>query len=478
MRQLTPLVVLLTLVCTGCFGASSTPASKVVPKDPTGLAKCKVAKSSASPLVTEWPASYKAHLEGMIEERAIVVNYSGCEMKILDGCRVEGSYKFKRTTLAKDTIEIKDEDELYAKVPLGAASLEGELNASGRLAIHTTIAGQMQLDGGIPELPKGGGCKGATHVIESLSIGAFELKSGGAIAARGGVDVGGAGIGAGHKSEESTVRSAGDSASCKGTKDEEPSSDCRSPIQVFLVPLEHAERRVVAGDDDDDDDDQPEDDDDDDDDEVAEKPKPRPRPAPQPRKHDPNAEPPADKSLTIMFEPPSEDGRWMLLGRGGELLCELPCTRRVGNNSGFKLQNDADRKEDIQVVKVPDQLGYSYGRTVKGVPQPAVANNFASILFYGGITVAVVGGIFAYTTCAQALDDSNTSSDKPSTEACGGWAGAAGGGVLIGTIGGIWWYSTASNEELIMTLVEEGDAKNDYFAPKVNVAVNGVYGTF
>jgi hypothetical protein len=101
----------------------------------------------------------------MIGDRAVVVSYSGCEMRILDGCRVDGSYKFKRTSLAKDVIEIASEDDLYAKVPLGAASLEGELAASGRLAIRTTIAGQMKLDGGIPELPEGGGCKGATHVI-------------------------------------------------------------------------------------------------------------------------------------------------------------------------------------------------------------------------------------------------------------------------------------------------------------------------
>jgi hypothetical protein len=56
--------IVASITATGCFSTGATPASAVVPKDPTGLSKCKVAKSSASPLVTEWPASYKATSRG------------------------------------------------------------------------------------------------------------------------------------------------------------------------------------------------------------------------------------------------------------------------------------------------------------------------------------------------------------------------------------------------------------------------------
>ncbi len=137
----------------GCLSSGGTPALVARQADPTPLAKCQVKKSQASPLVTEWPASEKAHLEGMLSERTVVVSYSGCELRILDGCRVQGGYKFTRTSLANDTIEISDADELYAKLPLGAVSLEGELEKTGRLAVRTTVAGQLRLDAEAPALP-------------------------------------------------------------------------------------------------------------------------------------------------------------------------------------------------------------------------------------------------------------------------------------------------------------------------------------
>src|SRR5690606_19103979 len=203
------------------------------------LAKCSVAKSSASPLVTEWPASEKANLETMIDSQAVVVSYSGCEMRVLDRCRISGTYGFRRTTLSEDTLEIKNADELYAKVPLGAAGLEAELESSGRLAIRTTVVGQLRLeeDVVVPDTPA---CEGATHVITAVSIGAFELLSGGAIAAGGGSTGGSAGVGARHRREESQLRSAGSPKACRNT-DTAPHVDCSSPRQVFLSPAERGE---------------------------------------------------------------------------------------------------------------------------------------------------------------------------------------------------------------------------------------------
>lgn len=219
------------------WGCGGTPATAVVPKDPTPLAKCSVAKSQASPLVTEWPASEKAHLESMLDSQAVVVSYTGCEMRILGSCRVPGKYAFHRTTLSEDTIEIKNADDLYANVPIGAVALEAELEASGRLAIHTTVVGQMRLvqdTASITDLP---GCEDATHVITAVSIGAFDMISGGMVRAGGGVRAGALGAGAQHRSEETTLRSSGSADGCRQTNND-PHVDCRSPLQVFLLPVD------------------------------------------------------------------------------------------------------------------------------------------------------------------------------------------------------------------------------------------------
>ena len=99
-------------------------------QDPTRLAKCHVAASREQPLVTEWPAPYKARLEALLQGGAVAVEYSGCDLKIVDRCRLAGSYAWKKTTLSTDTTDIQDEDDLYAKLPLGAATLSGPLGCA------------------------------------------------------------------------------------------------------------------------------------------------------------------------------------------------------------------------------------------------------------------------------------------------------------------------------------------------------------
>jgi hypothetical protein len=227
------------LLCAGasCGGGVIPRASAPLPT--SELAKCKVAASQQSPLVTEWPASEKANLEARLREGGVVVAYSGCAMRLLPQCRVKGSYVWQRTTASTDMMEIHNEDELYAKLPLGAVSLEGELRNSGRLAVQTTVAGQLKLTGLTPaDVPTGGECTGATHLIGSLSVGAFKLKSGGALNARGGVGVGPIAAARGNTtSSETLLRQAGNPDHCGESTDERPNGECASPIQMFLWPL-------------------------------------------------------------------------------------------------------------------------------------------------------------------------------------------------------------------------------------------------
>ena len=140
-RSLVPVAV---LACTGvaCGQRVTGPLARA-PEMPATQARCKVAASRENPLVTEWLASEKANLEALLRQGAVVVAYSGCSLKLLPQCRVRGAYQWRRTTTSTDTLEIRDADELYAKLPLGAVSLEGELQRSGRLAVQTTVSGQL-----------------------------------------------------------------------------------------------------------------------------------------------------------------------------------------------------------------------------------------------------------------------------------------------------------------------------------------------
>jgi hypothetical protein len=229
----------LFLVGAGCGNAAV--AQSVMPNgghDTAALAKCSVAASHEQPLVTEWPASYKARLEALLHGGAIAVEYSGCDMRIIDTCRLAGSYAWKKTTLSVDTTDIRDEDDLYAKLPLGAASLSGELKTSGSLHVQTTVSGQMQLVGKVAEdMTSGAECSHATHLVTALSIGAFKLVAGGEVSANVGADVGTSGVHGSGAQSKSVLRTAGDPVSCEHATKDEPSSECRSPIQIFLTPI-------------------------------------------------------------------------------------------------------------------------------------------------------------------------------------------------------------------------------------------------
>lgn len=232
---------MLATVLVGCGSGAGAAAQAVTPNgghDPTQLARCSVAASHEQPLVTEWPASYKARLEAMLQGGAVAVEYSGCDLKIVDRCRLSGSYAWRKTTLSVDTTDIQDEDDLYAKLPLGAASLSGQLKTSGSLHVQTTVAGQLQLVGkAADDATSGAECARATHLVTALSVGAFRLVAGGSAKARGGVEVGATGIGGSAGQTRAVVRSAGDASSCERATKDDPSPECRSPIQIFLTPI-------------------------------------------------------------------------------------------------------------------------------------------------------------------------------------------------------------------------------------------------
>jgi hypothetical protein len=233
------LAVLAACACAlGCVQSSTAKARSVLPHVPAEQARCRVAASQSSPLVTEWPASEKANLEVLLRSGTVAVAYSGCSMRLLPECRVPGEYYWQQTTPATDSLEINDSDELFAKLPLGAASLEAELKRSGKLSVKTTVAGQLRVRNvNVADIPREGPCAQATHIVTGLSLGAFALTAGGQKDTKLGAEV--SIVGTGVKTERSAdlLRSAGDFDSCAQGTAESPHVSCASPIQAFLVPL-------------------------------------------------------------------------------------------------------------------------------------------------------------------------------------------------------------------------------------------------
>jgi hypothetical protein len=379
------------------MGAAPRAPQMAAPSDPTPGARCKVAASATSPLVTEWPASQKAHLEGLTSRQAVAVAYTGCELRIVDTCHLAGKYTWRRTTPATDTLEISNADDLWAKLPIGAAGLEGELARSGRLAVRTTVSGQLELDGLDPHALLDASCSGVTHVISAVSVGAFSLLSGASGSAKASASAYGVGAGGGTSRDEKVMREAGDPAACMAEGEGAP-RNCASPIQLFLQPV-------------------------------------TPPGAPQETAQGTSpAQPPASTSaLAVEVAFPSTDDRhWSLHDANGTILCDVPCTRSVPPGSGWYLESTGSG--GYSHLDLPARLPYAPGAHVvadyhgeRGTP------TLSTITFWGlGAPAGVAGAISIIMGVAGVGNDSTTN-------LTGFWVGS---GVMFLAIGGAatWWY--------------------------------------
>lgn len=357
------LPALLAVSVAGC-GSFLQPSSSPVPiqPDPSPLAKCRVGASAQSPLVTEWPASEKANLERLAKGQTVAVEYSGCELHIAAACVLPGAYKWKATTLATDSVEIGNQDELYAKLPIGAIALEGELKRSGRLAVRTTVAGQLVLEGAdTTNVGREGACGRATHYVSAISVGAFKLLSGGNVAARAGVTVGNAGGGAAVAREIETLREAGDPAACGEATPDAASAKCSSPIQVFLEPIQRpktVEEKAVAAEE-----------------EAAEK----------------------NGGIRITFVEPPGGAPWTLRNKDDALLCKLPCTRWVGQESGIYIRREEMRPADaLTKLRVPSAFSVPVGSSMTASVEPPRGSVFASAIASLASLGVIAGGVAAF----------------------------------------------------------------------------------
>jgi hypothetical protein len=159
-------------------------------------------------------------------------------MRVATTCRMAGRYVWYRTSLSSDAQDIADETSLWAKLPLGAASLSADLKSAGSLAIKTTVAGQARLEQPHPEqILVTPGCEKATHLVEAVTLGAFSLSRGASLEGKAGATVGAFDAGGSGSRKASQLRSTGDAEACGKATEQGPDVSCSSPIQVFLLPV-------------------------------------------------------------------------------------------------------------------------------------------------------------------------------------------------------------------------------------------------
>ncbi len=210
---------------------------------PPAGGKCALERPTTEPLIVEWTSSARAKLEAVAHKGVVVVRYERCELEVLARCTVPVKYGWTPITRKDDRVHIRDADELWANVPLGAGSLEGKLARSGELSVHMTIVGRWEAERPLVRVDElQGECATATHVVSALVAGAFDFWAGGSAEVAGGASVAGYGAGGKSASKSELLARDGEVAACaKATgADTAPPDGCGALLRVELAKLGEA----------------------------------------------------------------------------------------------------------------------------------------------------------------------------------------------------------------------------------------------
>ena len=203
--------------------------------------KCEeAAKGHERPFVVEWDATDLASFEAKAARDTVFVKYEGCKLEVLYQCSdpvtpgVFGAYGTPQFTSGTvQGFEVKNEGELYAKLPLGAANLSGRVQAGEQLQLKYFVSGVATTTRDAlyqSDLAKNACCKGATHFVWAYNLGAFELLTAENNSAEASGGAGAFGAGAKRSHEQKSVGAGGKMSACES----QDQRGCRVPIRLAL----------------------------------------------------------------------------------------------------------------------------------------------------------------------------------------------------------------------------------------------------
>lgn len=220
--------------------------SSLMDQTVAGQNKCNP-KSADRPFIIEWDATDLSQFESVTSNDIVFVRYEGCELRVIDSCRNDslrgslGAYKpVDWTSGSVEKMDISNEGELYAKLPLGAASLGGRVSAGEQFHMEYFVSGvrtatrPVVYRGDLDSVP---GCKGATHFVYAYNLGAFALGSKKNLHVDANATVWGVGAGGSSKQANAAEKRAGVLESCRGESANEVQT-CKAPIRLTLREIE------------------------------------------------------------------------------------------------------------------------------------------------------------------------------------------------------------------------------------------------
>jgi hypothetical protein len=229
--------------CTPKLGAvRESGQSRLMDQTVAGQNACNP-QNHSRPFVIEWDATDASNLQSHANKDLVLVHYEGCSLTVLDECRLPdvrgglGAYRpVEWTSGALERMDIANEGDLFAKLPLGAASLGTRVRGGERFHMEYYVAGTRNATrdavyrAEIETIP---GCEGATHFVAGYNLGAFALGSASGVEFSSGASVYGFGAGVKGSRGRSADKAGGQLASCQADSATEIEG-CKAPVRLTL----------------------------------------------------------------------------------------------------------------------------------------------------------------------------------------------------------------------------------------------------
>ena len=204
-----------------------------------GKYQCRDVTGASEPWLVEWDPPAKARFQSASADGVLLVKYQGCSLEVLYGCEVKGSYKFAETTRSLQTEHIGNEAELFAKLPIGALNLAGEFKKGDRWSLDYVVVGTRTAT--VKDVRRealSGRCAGATHLVQGMAVGAYQLSAGASRKVGAEVSLKGVG-GAGGKvgSEARRLRQDGQYELCVKKDTAAVERGCQAIVKLYLQPV-------------------------------------------------------------------------------------------------------------------------------------------------------------------------------------------------------------------------------------------------
>jgi len=247
---------LLGLLVVACGGGGVAPGTKSASDVQASGMKSSAAgdrcspKSHERPFIIEWDATDASSFESRAADDVVFVRYQGCDLIVMDACVRDsvkgscGSYKpVEWTSGSVESLDIANEGELYAKLPLGAATLSGRVQGGEKFHMEYFVSGTRSATRSEihrADLAKTPGCKNATHFVYAYNLGAFALKAQSNSHGEAGGTVAGFGGGTSRSSQSAAEKKGGDISTCRGESAKEQVA-CKAPIRLTLREISSGE---------------------------------------------------------------------------------------------------------------------------------------------------------------------------------------------------------------------------------------------